>query len=60
MELERKIFRARAEECRQRAAEMRVLAEQVATPSLRPEYLQIAGQYDNMAAQLERMAKMPI
>jgi UTP:GlnB (protein PII) uridylyltransferase len=60
MEVERDVFLARAETCRQRSAEMREIAERVSAPEARREYLQIAGQYDNMAAQLERMANMPI
>ena len=59
MELERDVFLARAETCRKRSAEMREIAERVPAPESRREYLQIAEQYDPMAAQLERIAKMP-
>jgi hypothetical protein len=52
----REVLLARAARYRRKAAELRALANEIATAMVRTEFLTMAADYDDMAAQLEAIA----
>jgi hypothetical protein len=57
MATNQELLRARSAGLRERAAELRVRAEGLRDSSIRADFLKIATEYDDMAVQLEQIAK---